>query len=97
MDGWNNCFWYAALFVKKCLIYEKRKETIELVFADAKDKHAMRYTHMRGLTCATQWVRLKFVTMNLKRLASWAWKRLCLQVFRKHFWIFEAAVGCCVA
>ena len=69
MGGWNNCFWYAALFVKKCLIYEKRKETIELVFAGAKDKHAMRYTHMRGLTCATQWVRLKAAPHNSRLTA----------------------------
>jgi len=26
-------------------LYAKRKETIERVFADAKEKHAMRYTH----------------------------------------------------
>jgi len=69
MGGWNNCFWNAALFVKKCLIYEKRKETIELVFADAKDKLAMRYTHMRGLTCATQWVRLKAAPHNSRLTA----------------------------
>ena len=69
MGGWNNCFWYAARFVKKCLIYEKRKETIELVFADVKDKHAMRYTHMRGLTCATQWVRLKAAPHNSRLTA----------------------------
>ena len=78
-------------------IYEKRKETIERVFADAKEKHSMRYTHMRGLTRVTQWVRLKFAAMNLKKLANWAWKRLCLQAFGKYFWIFEAADGCCAA
>lgn len=78
-------------------IYEKRKETIERVFADAKEKHSMRYTHMRGLARVTQWVRLKFAAMNLKKLANWAWKRLCLQAFGKYFWIFEAADGCCAA
>jgi len=30
-------------------LYAKRKETIEWVFADAKEKHSMRYTHYRGL------------------------------------------------
>ena len=30
-------------------IYAMRKQTIERVFADAKEKHAMRYTHHRGL------------------------------------------------
>ena len=54
-------------------LYAKRKETIERVFGDAKEKHAMRYTHHRGLSRVTQWVRLKFACMNLKKLASWGW------------------------
>jgi hypothetical protein len=29
--------------------YSLRKETVERVFADAKEKHFMRYTHYRGL------------------------------------------------
>ena len=51
-----------------------RKETIERVFADAKEKHAMRYTHHRGLARVTNWVRLKYAAMNLKKLAEWSWK-----------------------
>ena len=54
-------------------IYAQRKETIERVFADAKEKHAMRYTHHRGLAAVTRWVRLKFAAMNLKKLAIWSW------------------------
>ena len=54
-------------------IYAQRKETIERVFADAKEKHAMRYTHHRGLTAVTRWVRLKYAAMNLKKLANWSW------------------------
>ena len=54
-------------------LYAMRKETIERVFADAKEKHAMRYTQHRGLTQVTNWVRLKFAAMNLKKLAVWAW------------------------
>jgi len=50
-------------------IYAQRKETIERVFADAKEKHAMRYTHHRGLAAVTRWVRLKYAAMNLKKLA----------------------------
>ena len=49
-------------------IYAMRKETIERVFADAKEKHAMRYTHHRGLARVKSWVRLKYAAMNLK---SW--------------------------
>ena len=54
-------------------LYAKRKETIERVFADAKEKHAMRYTHHRGLPAVTRWVKLKFVAMNLKKPAIWSW------------------------
>ena len=50
-------------------LYEKRKETIERVFADAKEKHSMRYTYIRGLSHVTNWVRLKFAAMNLKKYA----------------------------
>ena len=55
-------------------IYAQRKETIERVFADAKEKHAMRYTHHRGLAAVTRWVRLKYAAMNLKKLAEWSWR-----------------------
>jgi transposase len=54
--------------------YTMRGETIERVFADAKEKHGMRYTHHRGLARVTNWVRLKFAAMNLKKLAMWAFK-----------------------
>ena len=54
-------------------IYAQRKETIERVFADAKEKHAMRYTHHRGLAAVTRWVSLKYAAMNLKKLANWSW------------------------
>ena len=61
-------------------IYRKRKETIERVFADAKDKHAMRYTNHRGLSQVTNRVRLKFAAMNLKKYAIHRWKEasICL-------------------
>lgn len=51
-------------------LYEKRKETVERVFADLKEKHAMRYTQHRGLARVSQWVRLKFAALNLKKLAQ---------------------------
>lgn len=60
------------------MIYAMRKETIERVFADAKEKHAMRYTHHRGLAAVTRWVRLKYAAMNLKKLAVWSWKNSIL-------------------
>ena len=55
-------------------LYKRRKETIERVFADAKEKHAMRYTQYRGLAQVSNWVKLKFAAMNLKKLAKWMWK-----------------------
>ena len=50
-------------------LYKERKEKIERVFADAKEKHAMRYTPYRGLTAVRNWVKLKFAAMNLKKYA----------------------------
>ena len=34
----------------------------------------MRYTPYRGLNRVSNWVRLKFAAMNLKKLAKWKWK-----------------------
>ena len=67
-------------------LYEKRKQTIERVFADAKEKHAMRYTHYRGLAAVSRWVRLKYAAMNLKKLAIWTWNK---SVFRPFFLLFS--------
>ncbi len=53
--------------------YSLRSQTIERVFADAKEKHAMRYTFLKGLTKVKNWVKLKFAAMNLKKLAMWAY------------------------
>ena len=58
-------------------IYGMRKQTIERVFGDAKEKHAMRYTQHRSLPRVTNWVRLRFAAMNLKKLATWAWNTSC--------------------
>ena len=62
-------------------LYKQRKETIERVFADAKEKHAMRYTQYRGLAQVTNWVKLKFAAMNLKRFAKWKWKNTHSRLF----------------
>ena len=50
--------------------YALRSQTIERVFADAKEKHAMRYTPYRGLPAVTAWVKLKFTALNLKKSPS---------------------------
>ena len=61
-------------------LYERRKETIERVFADAKEKHGMRYANLRGLSQVTNWVRLKFAAMNLKKYAVHRWREVCFSL-----------------
>lgn len=54
-------------------IYARRKETIERVFADAKEKHGMRWTTLRGIKKLSMQAMLTFAAMNLKKLANWTW------------------------
>ena len=75
-------------------MYERRKETIERVFAGAKEKHAMRYTPYRGLSQVTNWVRLKFAAMNLKKYAVHRWKRLNTPVPSPNFSSFLNFLFC---
>ncbi|URZ16703.1 IS1182 family transposase [Clostridium felsineum] len=56
-------------------VYKRRKETIERIFADAKEKHGMRFTHLRSLAKIKMAVTLTFACMNLKKLANRLWKR----------------------
>jgi transcription elongation factor Elf1 len=55
------------------MIYTRRKETIEHVFADAKEKHGMRWTTLRGLEKLSMQAMLTFASMNLKKMANWTW------------------------
>ena len=55
-------------------LYARRKETIERVFADLKEKHGLRWTTLRGLKKVTMQAMLVFACMNLKKLANWLWK-----------------------
>ncbi len=57
-------------------LYKTRKETIERVFADAKEQHGMRYTRHTGLAQVTNWVKLKFAAMNLKKIAKRRWTEM---------------------
>lgn len=52
-------------------LYKLRSQTIERVFADAKEKHGMRYTRLRGLKRVHDQLTLIFACMNLKKLAMW--------------------------
>lgn len=51
-------------------IYAVRKQTIKGLFAVAKEEHATRYTHHRGLAHVTKWVTHKFAAMNLTLTVS---------------------------
>ncbi len=73
---WNNYIELAEDIrhtAKYAQLYKERKEKIERVFADAKEKHGMRYTPYRGLAAVTKWVKLKFAAMNLKKMAIHKW------------------------
>ena len=72
--------------------YALRSQTIERVFADAKEKHAMRYTPYRGLPAVTAWVKLKFAAMNLKKLAIHKWLRLLFSAFPSCFHLIRSQI-----
>ena len=44
----------------------------------------MRYTHHRGLAAVTQWVRLKFAAMNLKKQGNLNWKGFFFRFISVH-------------
>jgi len=52
-------------------LYETRGQTIERVFADAKEKHGMRFARVNGLTKVKAQVLMTFACMNLKKLAKY--------------------------
>ena len=58
-------------YVKKFTVNVKKQ--LNEFFADAKEKHGMRYTKLRGLSKIEMEVSLIFSCMNLK-LANWMWK-----------------------
>ena len=67
-------------------IYKMRSQTIERVFADAKEKHAMRYTQLRGLQKVKMQVTLTFACMNLKKLATWKRRKGLLPPLLQIYW-----------
>jgi len=46
-----------------------RDQELRHTTTSKEGKTGMRYTHHRGLARVSAWVRLKFVAMNLKKLA----------------------------
>ena len=65
-----NNYRYTEEFKK---VYPLRARTIERVFADAKQKHSMRFTFLKGLKRVKASIMLKLASMNLKKMAMWAY------------------------
>jgi hypothetical protein len=74
-------------------LYRMRGQTIERVFADAKEKHGMRYTRYRGLRKVQHYLTLLFACMNLKKLAMWKRKRGMLPPFPAVFPVLLSRFG----
>ena len=74
-------------------LYPRRKETIERVFADCKEKFGMRFTRLKGLKKNQHQMLMVFATHNLKKMALWSWKTPSVPLFfclyRAIFDIFE--------
>lgn len=68
-------------------IYNQRKETIERVFADGKEKHGLRYTQYRGLEKVKMELNLLFASMNLKKLAIWKWRKKWGPLYKETFYL----------
>ena len=51
-------------------MYKAQKETIERVFADAKEKHGLRYTRYTGLAQVTDWGTLTFCCHESKKVCQ---------------------------
>jgi len=71
-------------------IYPMRGQTIERVFADAKEKHFMRYTYYRGLAKLRVQALLTFACMNLKKLAKWKKRNGMLPAFFLRLFAFPS-------
>jgi hypothetical protein len=50
-------------------IYQRRKETVERSFADAKQLHGHRYARMRGLNNVREQCLLAATAQNIKKIA----------------------------
>lgn len=51
--------------------YPNRKKTIERVFADAKEKHGLRFTRLKGKQRVQDETLLIYACMNMKKIALW--------------------------
>ncbi len=56
-------------------MYPNRKQSIERVFADGKEKHGLRYTRLKGLKKNQHQIMMIFGCHNLKKMALFEAKR----------------------
>ena len=59
-------------------LYERRKETIERSFAEAKENHGLRYARMLGRQNTREQSFLIATVQNIKRLVKAFFRILCL-------------------
>ncbi|SCY52459.1 transposase, partial [Alkaliphilus peptidifermentans] len=50
--------------------YKRRKETVERIFADAKELHGLRYAHYRGLHLVQMQCLMTATAQNIKKIAT---------------------------
>ena len=55
-------------------IYPLRKESIERVFADCKERFGVRFTRLKGLKKNQHQSLMIFACHNLKRMSLWSWQ-----------------------
>lgn len=68
--------------------YSLRKETIERVFADGKEKHGLRYTRYKGKRRVQGELLLLYACMNMKKAAMWAAEGLDMSLKNIAFSLF---------
>ncbi|WP_458368276.1 transposase [Peribacillus frigoritolerans] len=61
-------------FIQYTFGIRSMRKTIERVFADAKEKHGMRWTTLRGLKKLSMQAMVTFAAINLKKMATWTWQ-----------------------
>jgi hypothetical protein len=50
----------------------------------------MRYTPYRGLTAVSNWVKLKYAAMNLKKLAIHSWEERLAPLWGRIFMLLQS-------
>ena len=63
------------------LYYPKRKQTIERIFGDGKEKHGLRYTRYKGIKKVQDYTYLVFACMNMKKIAIWSDRKALATTF----------------